>query len=123
MNRTIEREWKSRLMPDAQLIYDTLPRNTGSTLVRMVTAQFVTERALYSAQGGQYSLRAERGYALEPLSTSNHMDMMGIDEHTWRVLGRTPPYIGNMVPGITACLAQCEGNAELKQLVQELYAR
>lgn len=123
MRRDIEQEWKSRLMPEAREIYDALPRASGSTLVRMVTAQFVTERAVFCDQGGQYSLRTDKGHALEPLSAVDHSDMMGVDEHVWRVLERTPPHRENLVNGINRCLADCEGNGELKQVVQRLFAR
>ncbi len=123
MRAAIEQEWKGRMMPEAQEIYDTLPRASGSTLVRMVTAQFVTERAVFCEQGGQYSMRTDKGYALEPLSAAEHSDMMGVDEHVWRVLERTPPHMENLVPDINRCLAGCEENGELKRVVQRLFAR
>jgi hypothetical protein len=123
MRGNIEQEWKGRLMPEARELYDTLPRHTGSTLVRMVAAQFVTERAIFCEQGGQYSLRTEKGYALEPISATSHTDMMGVDEHVWRVLERTPPHLEHLVSGINRCLAECSGNEALKHVVQRLFAR
>jgi len=123
MKNSVEQEWKGRMMPEAQRIYDTIPHTSGSILARMITAQFVTERSVFSEEGGQYSLKAERGFALESVRDTNHMDMMGVDEHTWRVLRRTPPHLRNLVPGINKCLSSCVGNEELKEVVRVLYAR
>lgn len=107
------------MMEQAQAVYDTIDYRSGSMLVRMIAAQFITERAIFSpTEGGPHSLRTDRGYALEPLREENHMDMMGLSEHAWRVLRSDRKFLRNLVPSINRCMAACAGNESLRETVR-----